>query len=91
MSGISLNVDVRDGATPLVRDFISRLGNLSELHEFIGHRMQAVTRDHLLALDSHATANRLGAQPSGHWAQAAEKTSYTSDATSATLLRFIAA
>lgn len=87
MSGISLKVDVNDGATPRVREFLERCANMRGLHEAIGLRARALTRDHLieLARDRHATANRLGATPSGHWAQAAEKTTHTADAVSATV------
>lgn len=87
MSGISLNVDVRDGATAMVRDFIAGLTNRTQLHEAIATRARTVTRDHLISLAGtrHGSANRLGASPSGHWAQAAEKTSADFDASSATI------
>lgn len=87
MSGLSLSVDVRDGATPLVRDFLARLTNRTQLNETIALRAHTLTRDHLIGLAGtrHNTANRLGATPKGHWALAAELTTFTADATSATI------
>ena len=87
MSGISLSVDVRDGASPLVGEFIAQLTNRTQLHEAIASRARTLTRDHLIGLAGtrHGSANRLGASPSGHWAQATEKTSADFDATSATI------
>ena len=87
MSGISLSVDVTNGALPLVGQLLARLTNLQGLNEAMGMRAQNLTRDHLLAIaqSRHTSAERLGAQPSGHWAQAAEKTSMQADASSATV------
>lgn len=87
MSGISLNVDVQEGSTPKLRQFLAGLTDLRGLHESIGLRARTLTRDHLIGIagSRHATANKLGASPSGHWAQAAEKTSFEADANSATV------
>lgn len=87
MSGLSLSVDVTDGATPTVRTFLEAVAHSRRLHEAIGLRARTLTRDHLIGIagSRHDTANRLGAQPSGHWAQAAEKTTYVADSDSATV------
>ena len=86
-NGISLSVDVQDGATPMVRELVAQLTNPRGLHEAIGLRGRTLTRDHLIGIagSRHATANRLGATPSGHWAQAAEKTTFEADTLSATI------
>lgn len=87
MSGISLSVDVQDGAKPLVSELISRLTNRTGLHQAIGMRARTLTREHLISLAGtrHASAARLGATPSGHWAQAAEKSTYAADSGAATV------
>jgi len=87
MSGISLSVDVQDGAKPLVSELISRLTNRTGLHQAIGMRARTLTWEHLISLAGtrHASAARLGATPSGHWAQAAEKSTYAADSGAATV------
>ena len=85
MSGLSLSVDVVNTVSPKIRAVTRCLTDLRGLHDAMGYAARTLTREHLLALNSHATANRLGAQPSGHWAQAAEKTTFEADATSATV------
>jgi hypothetical protein len=59
----------------------------AHLHEMILGRVLELTREHLreIAQTRHDTANKLGASPTGHWAQAAEKTSGTYDETAATV------
>lgn len=62
-------------------------GDRSGLNEAIGIEELALFRNHLIALaeSRHGTANALGATPSGHLAQAAEKTTMRSDASGATI------
>lgn len=57
------------------------------LNRSIGERARELTRNHLIeiAQTRHATASRLGAAPSGHWGQAAEKTTFQADADGATV------
>ncbi len=63
------------------------LGDRTGVHELIGERASEVTRNHLnaIAQTRHRTAERLGAAPSGYWAQAAEKTSFRADEKGATV------
>lgn len=85
---IGITIDVRDAAVRQRIDlFLQRLTDRTELHGAIGDRAQKLTRSHLVAIaqSRHATAERLGAAPSGHWAQAAEKTTFTANAQSATV------
>lgn len=85
---ISVTIDVRDAETRRKVDlFMARLTDRTELHGKIGERARELTRNHLVAIAQtrHATANRLGATPSGHWAQAAERTSSRADAEKATV------
>lgn len=90
MSGIGVGINVqeiRDEATPAVRTFIDGLRSRAGLHEAIGRRARELTRHHLqqIAATRHDTAEKLGANPTGHWAQATEKTTMKSSAESATI------
>ena len=87
MSGISLSIDVINPISAKVRAVTEHLTDRRGMHNAMGFAARNLTRDHLndIATSRHATASRLGATPSGHWAQAAEKTTMESDATSATV------
>lgn len=90
MSGIAIKLDMDAflaEATDTVRIFVEGLRSRAGLHEAIGRQALARTRDHLINIAGtrHATAERLGATPSGHWAQAAEKTTMTSSGQSASI------
>lgn len=90
MSGLAIDLDlkvVRDEATPAAQSFIDGLRSKAGLHEAIGRRALNLTREHFIRIAGtrHDTAERLGAQPSGHWAQAAEKTTMKSTAEAATI------
>ena len=87
MSGISLNIDVQGGQPPALRAVLGLLADRTGLHDAIARRATTLTRDHLIRIASsrHATASRLGARPSGHWAQAAEKTTFSADSLAATI------
>jgi hypothetical protein len=79
MSGIGLQIDVRSAEVDqLVSRLLDGLTDLTPLNEQVGIRTTERTRNHLVAIAQtrHATATRLGATPSGHWGQAAEKTSF---------------
>lgn len=84
---IGITINVTDTVRPALTALANGLGDRSGLHEAIGRECLALTRDHLLhiAQTRHATAERLGAAPSGHWGQAAEKTTMRSDADAATI------
>ena len=87
MSGLSLSVDVVSTVSPRVRAVTDLLTDFRGIHDAMGYAARTLTRDHLIGLagSRHDTANRLGASPSGHWAQAVEKTTFAADATSATV------
>lgn len=90
MNGISIDLDLQ-GAEELnadLRTFMAGLTNLSGLHESIAHEGARITRDYLVEIASarHDTADRLGAQPSGFWAQDAESVTFTSDDEAATII-----
>jgi hypothetical protein len=85
---VALNIEVRGEA---VREKLGRfydaITDRTDLHHYMGERARELTRNYLIeiAQTRHATATRLGAAPSGHWAQAAEKTTVTSDSDGATV------
>jgi hypothetical protein len=72
---IGLQINAVDGASPKLEKFLSGLKQRRGLHQMMGNRVQALVRDHLIKLagSRHATADRLGATPSGHLGKAAEK------------------
>lgn len=76
---IGLEINIRDpGVDELLDRFLAGLTDLQPLNEQVGTRGTELTRNHLVAIAQtrHATAQRLGATPTGHWGQAAEKTSF---------------
>lgn len=72
---MQLKIDIIDGATPRLLQFLAGLQRRRALHRMMGNRVQALTRDHLIkiAQTRHATARKLGGTPTGHWGKAAEK------------------
>lgn len=72
-------ISISDYASPMLQRFIDGLDNRSALHRFVGKRAQNTIRDYLIGLAAtrHRTATSLGAQPTGHLAEAAEKVSRT--------------
>ena len=79
---IGLKIEIRGDEVDLLLDrFMAGLTDLTPLNEQVGTRATEVTRSHLVAIaqSRHATANRLGATPTGHWGQAAEKTTFSAD------------
>jgi hypothetical protein len=91
MSGISIRttIDDTDSVIPRLAMFVGALrpGGRTKLNRAIGHHLLNLTRDHLteIARSRHDTAQRLGARPSGHWAQAAEKARSSANAEAATV------
>jgi hypothetical protein len=73
MNGTTLNI--RDGLTPRLRALLERLGSSlrARLHRNMGRAVQNLCRRYLLGLAAtrHATANKLGAQPTHFLASAA--------------------
>lgn len=80
---IQLDVDVTGEAGHNVDAFLAALRDRRGLHGAIATLAFEVTRAHLRDLNRHETAERLGAAPTGHWEEAAEKTLATFDAESA--------
>ena len=87
MSTPALTIDIRDGASPRLRAFLAGLTGTDRLHASIAQRALTLTHSYFseLAATRHATANALGATPTGHWSQAADRTTVTSDAAGVTL------
>ena len=73
---LSFQIDVSgdDQVIKMLARLRTQLTDKTELHKSIGTYAEILTRQHLttLAGTRHATANRLGATPSGHLARAAE-------------------
>ena len=71
----------------MLQRFKQELAGTSDLNEAVGMQVRADVRDYLIAVagSRHASAIRLGATPSGHWAQAAEKTTFAATAESVTV------
>ena len=74
---MNLRITISDTAAPGLRELQKTLNgtNSRNLHNAMGVEVQRLTYDHVrgLAGSRHETANRLGAAPSGHLAQAADK------------------
>lgn len=85
---IGLTIEVKSAELEAKLDrFFNALSRREELNRNLGRRGRELTRNHLTAIAQtrHATAQKLGASPSGHWGQAAEKTSFTADEAGATV------
>ena len=83
---IGLEIRVRSADVDRkLQAFFTQISDRTEMNQAIGERARELTRNHLVAIaqSRHATAERLGAAPSGHWGQAAEKTTSTADQTGA--------
>ncbi len=84
---------IADTATPRLKKLMNAVGvaGRTELHGAMGYEVQRLTVDYLrgLAATRHTTAQKLGAAPSNHLAQAAEKAessaALTANASNATL------
>ena len=74
---MNLRIKISDGLSPRLQSLMRLLGGagLRELHQAAGTELQRITVDHVarIAATRHATAERLGAAPTNHFAQAAEK------------------
>jgi hypothetical protein len=79
MSQGGLSITLRDSAGPKMRSLITSLDSSgrARLNRWIGTDEQLLVRDHFLALQGsrHASASRLGAQPTNYWGKAAESVS----------------
>src|SRR5689334_5790855 len=75
--GLTVNVEVKDSATSgALTALVNNLVRRERLHAFIGRPLLELTQRHLvrIAQTRHDTAQKLGAQLTGHWGKAAEKT-----------------
>lgn len=90
---MNLRISIKDNATPWLQSLGRSLGGerSRDLHRAAGTEVQRITVDHIaqIAATRHATAERLGAAPTNHFAQAAEKvaagSALTADASGAVL------
>jgi hypothetical protein len=84
---VSVDIQVTGNAQKMLAKLDAKLINRAELHHDIAARAENTVRDWLISLAGtrHATANRLGATPSGHLERAAESVHSESDATAATV------
>jgi hypothetical protein len=84
---LSLDIQVTGNAQKLLAKIDTQLVNREELHHDIAVRAENTVRDYLISLagSRHATADRLGASPSGHLERAAESVTSESDANAATV------
>lgn len=85
---VGLTIDVKSAELTAKLDrLFNAVAHREELNANIGRRAKQLTVNHLnaIAQSRHKTAERLGASPSGHWGQAAEKTSFTADGEGATV------
>lgn len=66
-----------DEATPVLTRLVNQLTDRTGLHQSIANAAENLTRDYLrgIAPSRHRTAERLGAQPTGHLERAAESVS----------------
>jgi hypothetical protein len=71
---LGINIEVTDKATPILAELHRELTDRTGLHKYIGAAAEAGTRLHIrkAALARHATANKLGAKPTGYLTKRAE-------------------
>lgn len=69
-----IQIKATDEATPILVELRSELTNRTELNKYIGASSEAGTRSYLrkIAPNKHATANKLGASPTGYLIKRAE-------------------
>jgi hypothetical protein len=74
---MNLRITISDGVSPQLQSAMRMLtsSGLRDLHQAAGTEVQRITVDHIakIAATRHATAENLGAAPTNHFAQAAEK------------------
>jgi hypothetical protein len=83
-------IDVEDVATARIAALIAGLEDRTQLHEAIVGEARNLTRAHLqeIADTRHTTAEELGADPTGFWAEAVERLTSSADANAATVSVF---
>lgn len=84
---VSVDIQIEGNARKLLSKLDAKLINREELHHDIAVRAENTVRDYLISLagSRHATADRLGATPSGHLERAAESVHSESDESAATV------
>jgi hypothetical protein len=80
-----IRIQVAVEGTDVLRRLAGGLSNRAPLHARIAVTTRNFVQDHVRGLDQHRTANRLGAQPTGHLATAAKGIESESDERAATL------
>jgi len=87
MSLLSVDISIGGDAQRMLAQLEAELLNPVEIHEDIAARAENLTRDYLtsLAQTRHATADSLGATPTGHLERAAESVTSRSDAEGAVI------
>lgn len=86
MSTATIRIDFAgERAEALLARIESGLADPSELNRRIARRCEALTRDYLLEIapETHKTASKLGAEPTGHLERAAENVTSRADADAA--------
>lgn len=68
----AIAVTFEDNATPLLNELKRTLEDRVPLHKAIADRAELLTRNHLIALDKHETARRLGATPTQYFKRKGE-------------------
>lgn len=64
----TIDVEItKDAATPLLHALAAKLLDRTQLHKRIADRTEGVVRSHLLGLNRHQTARRLGATPTSYF------------------------
>ncbi|HPA20754.1 MAG TPA: hypothetical protein PLU30_23605 [Verrucomicrobiae bacterium] len=84
MNLLRIKTEIRDEAA---RALIRGIDDRASLNKRIGLAAKALTREHLskIAIEKHGTAQRLGAEPTGHFKEAAESINMAADADGAEL------
>lgn len=87
MSGAGLEIEVFDGASPMLTRLVNGLTNRQPLNARIGADERALVEEHLrqISLSRHDSAEALGASPTGFWGDADKRVTSTADADGATL------
>lgn len=84
---LEIKIEVTDAATPALHALHARLTERSELNAYIATSAEAGTRQYItrIADVTHATAQRLGASPTGYLSKRAQLTESSHNADAATV------
>jgi len=78
---MEINIAVDDKASPKIHALLAALQDMTEVHEHVANSAYVLVQDHLkrVAPSRHATAQRLGATPTGHLEKAADDVGHRYD------------